>query len=78
LFISNQPTPPPTAHQPPQYASVTAPISTHQPTEKFGGTTTRVDLTQLERQQAELEQREKRLAERERELRGSQIGRKFI
>lgn len=36
--------------------------------------TTRIDLTQFERQQAELEQREKRLAERERELRSSQQG----
>ena len=36
--------------------------------------TTRIDLTQLERQQAELEQREKRLAERERELRNSHQG----
>jgi hypothetical protein len=62
----------------PAYASVTAPISAYQPTEKIGGNPTRVDLTHLERQQAELDQREKRLTERERELRNPQIGRMFF
>lgn len=42
--------------------------------EKYGSNTARIDLTQLERQQAELEQREKRLMERERELRNAQLG----
>lgn len=45
--------------------------------EKYGSNTTRIDLSQLERQQAELEQREKRLMERERELRNSQLGGKL-
>ena len=38
--------------------------------------TTRVDLSHLEKQQAELEERERRIAERERELRMSQGGSK--
>jgi len=53
------------------------PIVAQQTNEKLGGNTTRVDLSQLERQQAELEQREKRLLERERALRNPQITRKF-
>ncbi|CAF3605943.1 unnamed protein product [Adineta steineri] len=55
----------PASQQPPAYASATIPNTIPQ--------TTRIDLTQLERQQAELEQREKRLMERERELRNSQV-----
>ncbi|CAF0885643.1 unnamed protein product [Adineta steineri] len=55
----------PATQQPPVYASATIPNTIPQ--------TTRIDLTQLERQQAELEQREKRLMERERELRNSQV-----
>ncbi|CAF0799669.1 unnamed protein product [Adineta steineri] len=55
----------PASQQPPAYATATIPNTIPQ--------TTRVDLTQLERQQAELEQREKRLMERERELRNSQV-----
>jgi len=53
------------------------PIVAQQTNERLGGNTTRVDLSQLERQQAELEQREKRLVERERALRNPQITRKF-
>jgi len=53
------------------------PIVAQQTNERLGGNTTRVDLSQLERQQAELEQREKRLLERERALRNPQITRKF-
>jgi hypothetical protein len=57
--------------------SATAPIVGQQTTEKFGSNIIRVEISQFERQQAELEQREKRLAERERELRNAQIGSKF-
>lgn len=54
--------------------ATTVPIVPQQTTDKLSGNPARIDLTQLERQQAELEQREKRLADRERELRNSQIG----
>jgi hypothetical protein len=67
----------PPTQPPPSYASATMPIVAQQTNERLGGNTTRVDLSQLERQQAELEQREKRLAERERALRNPQITRKF-
>jgi hypothetical protein len=65
---------PPT--QPP--LSYTSFPTSQQTTEKIVPDATRVDLSHLERQRVELEQREKRLMERERELRTSQIGRKFI
>jgi hypothetical protein len=66
------------APQPPSYATATATsFGTQQTAEKFGSNVTRVDLSQLERQQAELEQRERRLMERERELRNAQVGSKF-
>jgi hypothetical protein len=59
-------------YQAPSYASVTTPIAATKATEKYGNeakqTSTRVDLTQLEKQQAELEKREKHLADRERAL----------
>ncbi|CAF4582005.1 unnamed protein product [Rotaria sp. Silwood2] len=66
----------PVAYQSPFYASAPAPAPTpstvQQPTENYGTDTkpasTRIDLSQYERQQTELEQREKRLAERERSL----------
>ncbi len=67
----------PPTQPPPSYASATMPIVAQQTNERLGGNTTRVDLSQLERQQAELEQREKRLVERERALRNPQITRKF-
>jgi hypothetical protein len=60
----------PSAQPPPSYATATTSIA--------GQQTTRIDLSQLERQQAELEQREKRLRERERELRTAHTGRKFF
>jgi len=64
--------PAPAPYQPPSYSSVTTPIAAQQPTEKYGNdtkqTSTRIDLSQYERQQAELEEREKRLAERERAI----------
>ncbi len=67
----------PAPYQPPSYASVTTPIAAQQPTEKYGNdtkqTSTRIDLSQYERQQAELEEREKRLAERERAITNSAI-----
>ena len=71
-----QPTPPvAAAQQVPSYASSTTAIASgQQGAEKYGSNTARIDLTQLERQQAELEQREKRLTERERELRNAQMG----
>ena len=52
----------------PSYQPVAPPTAAQQ--------TNRIDLSQLERQQAELEQREKRLADRERELRNLQAPRK--
>ncbi len=62
----------PAPYQPPSYSSVTTPIAAQQPTEKYGNdtkqTSTRIDVSQYERQQAELEEREKRLAERERAI----------
>ena len=78
----------PAPYQPPIYtptpmpAPIPAPIQ--QPRDNYGSdskqTSTRVDLTAFERQQAELEQREKRIAERERELKGSpaEVGRTLI
>ena len=66
------------AHQVPSYAATASPIAANQPgTEKYGSNTAKIDLSQFERQQAELEEREKRLMERERELRNSQLGGKF-
>lgn len=66
------------AHQVPSYAATANPIAASQPgIDKYGSNTTRIDLSQFERQQAELEEREKRLTERERELRNSQLGGKF-
>jgi hypothetical protein len=66
--------PPPTpasTYQPPPYSTITTPSPAQQPVEKYGDSmkqTTRVDLSQHERQQAEFEEREKRLAERERAI----------
>ncbi|CAF0957427.1 unnamed protein product [Adineta ricciae] len=73
--------PPPPVYQPsapiyqppaPAPAPTTTPYAAQQPADRYGSetkqTSTRIDLSQYERQQAELEEREKRLAERERAL----------
>ncbi|UJR33674.1 hypothetical protein I4U23_021105 [Adineta vaga] len=66
--------PPPPVYQPstPASASVTKPFATQQSTDRYTTDSkpaaTRLDLSQYERQQAELEEREKRLAERERAI----------
>jgi hypothetical protein len=71
----------PAVYQPPSYASTTAPIAAQQATETYGNdtkqTSTRVDLSAFDRQQAELQEREKRLAQREQELKATTPGSKF-
>ena len=77
--------PPPPVYQPPTPAPAptTTPYAAQQPADRYGSetkqTSTRIDVSQYERQQAELEEREKRLAERERALSNTgKIGRTYM
>ncbi len=69
------PPPQPSGYQPNAYTPIPTPVAVQKPTDQYGSdnkpTSTRVDLTDYERRQAELEEREKRLAEREQALKNS-------